>query len=350
MPLSFVGMMSGLSAAVILIVGCIFGLFIIYVAKKNNAKLLLYFGLTIISASLAWLGDLVDFVTILLTGRNMDNSYGLKGILGYIWVPFTFIMSLYIGAEVLIPEKKRYFLALFLILGVFFELFLFLDPLGSFEITYPATPGEDIIDENLSFNSPAGIIFAILFISYIIFWGIGFLYKGFQSTGILKKKFILMSIGAFLFMAFAIFDTSLPHGIFTVIVRIGILISYWIMYLGIREETEKKEKTKPKKDVKVKSDLFRISKYKKEDITEEEVSISKEKKVCLVCKGKVLGFNNFICYECEIFYCEKCARALIEIENACWACGAPFDKSKPVNPFKKEEEIEEIEISEKLKK
>ena len=44
---------------------------------------------------------------------------------------------------------------------------------------------------------------------------------------------------------------------------------------------------------------------KPQKITEEEVSISKEKKVCLVCKNKVGGIN-FICKNCETFYCQKC--------------------------------------------
>ncbi len=51
----------------------------------------------------------------------------------------------------------------------------------------------------------------------------------------------------------------------------------------------------------VEGDIFRISRYKKEDITEEEVLISKEKKIYLVCEGKVLRFNNYICPECETF-------------------------------------------------
>ena len=84
-------------------------------------------------------------------------------------------------------------------------------------------------------------------------------------------------------------------------------------------------------------------------LTEEEVSISKEKKICLVCKGKVSGFETFLCLECETFYCHKCVRALIEMENMCWACSAPIDKSKSVKPFKKEGEID-IKISKKPKK
>lgn len=85
---------------------------------------------------------------------------------------------------------------------------------------------------------------------------------------------------------------------------------------------------------------------KPQKVTEEEVSISKEKKICLVCKGKVFGYNVFICSECETFYCEKCAHALENLENACWFCNEPIDKSKPSKPFEKEEELD-LEILDK---
>ena len=88
---------------------------------------------------------------------------------------------------------------------------------------------------------------------------------------------------------------------------------------------------------------------KPEKVTEEEVSISKEKKICLVCKGKVLGFNSFIC-KCDTIYCQKCARTLSDLENMCWVCEAPFDESKPSKPYKKEVEDIDMEISEKPQK
>lgn len=126
------------------------------------------------------------------------------------------------------------------------------------------------------------------------------------------------------------------------------IISLWFWYFGLREEPEKKEKIRPKKEIKVEGDLFRITK-RPDQITEEEVSFSKEKKICLVCKGRVLRFN-FICSECEAFYCMKCAQAISNLENACWVCNAPIDESKPVKPFKKEEELKKIKISKKSKK
>ena len=70
---------------------------------------------------------------------------------------------------------------------------------------------------------------------------------------------------------------------------------------------------------------------KPQKITEEEVSISKEKKICLVCKSKIERFNVYLCPNCSTFYCEKCAHTLSNMENLCWVCDTPFDETKPFN-------------------
>ena len=91
---------------------------------------------------------------------------------------------------------------------------------------------------------------------------------------------------------------------------------------------------------------------KPETLTEEEVSVAKEKKICLVCKGK-LARNMYICPECDTFYCSKCTDALTNLENACWVCETPFDESKPVRlPEKKEEEVivEDVDLKKSKKK
>ena len=86
-------------------------------------------------------------------------------------------------------------------------------------------------------------------------------------------------------------------------------------------------------------------------VTEEEVSVAKEKKICLVCKGKVARNNIFLCPECDTFYCSKCSGALSDLENACWVCETPFDESKPVKlPDKKEEEVVVEGIDQKKEK
>ncbi|MFX1279231.1 MAG: tetratricopeptide repeat protein [Promethearchaeota archaeon] len=69
-------------------------------------------------------------------------------------------------------------------------------------------------------------------------------------------------------------------------------------------------------------------------ITESEVVIQKEKKICIVCKSKVIKYF-YVC-ECGAIYCENCARSISDLENLCWACNIPIDYSKPVKYVKKE--------------
>jgi len=76
-------------------------------------------------------------------------------------------------------------------------------------------------------------------------------------------------------------------------------------------------------------------------VTEERISISKETKICLVCRGEVLRFT-YIC-ECGAIYCENCARAVTDLENICWVCDVPIDYSKPTKQI--EEEREELHKS-----
>ena len=83
-------------------------------------------------------------------------------------------------------------------------------------------------------------------------------------------------------------------------------------------------------------------------ITEEEITVSKEKRVCLVCKVK-LERSMFICPDCHTFYCKKCSDTLKDLENACWVCNTPFDELNPSKPFKYDEKEEKIEISGKIK-
>ena len=56
--------------------------------------------------------------------------------------------------------------------------------------------------------------------------------------------------------------------------------------------------------------------------------------------------QHFMCKKCDALYCENCARALINMENACWVCNEPIDESKPVKLLKKEDE-KDIKIIDK---
>lgn len=85
-----------------------------------------------------------------------------------------------------------------------------------------------------------------------------------------------------------------------------------------------------------------------EKVTEEEVIYHRERKICLVCKGKLLR-EIYLCPECDALYCTKCSEAISSLENACWSCLTPIDPSKPVK-LKEKEEIIEPKISTKTQK
>lgn len=86
---------------------------------------------------------------------------------------------------------------------------------------------------------------------------------------------------------------------------------------------------------------------RRQTLTEEEVSVSKEKKICLVCKGKLSGFNLFLCSDCETFYCDNCAQKLSKLENQCWVCNTPFIESKPSKALETIESSIKTEFKEK---
>jgi len=95
----------------------------------------------------------------------------------------------------------------------------------------------------------------------------------------------------------------------------------------------------------------RSEKFVKPDfIDDDELTLYKERKICLVCKGDATGFEVYVCTDCGVLYCLKCAKALSTLENICWGCDAPIDKSKPIQPLKgAEEEIKKDIIKDKFK-
>ena len=88
---------------------------------------------------------------------------------------------------------------------------------------------------------------------------------------------------------------------------------------------------------------------KPDNIDEEDLTLYKERKICLVCKGNAIGFEVYVCIECGVLYCLKCAKALSTLENQCWACNTPIDQSKPIKPLEQaKEDIKEDFMKEKL--
>lgn len=333
MPFSEIGLIWAITILGSLVLNFSIGFIFLYKSKKTNARLLGYFGLYVIFAFLCGTGTLIDIISIFLTGDNIENPNNLISILNYIWLGPAALMIMIVSTEIVLPNKKWIILGALILIITILTVLILIDPNNSFNAEPPQNPGETVIYEYLVLASPAGIIYLIGTLYVFIFSVLGFLIKGIKSTGILRKKLFLLSTGLFAVLMTNMLMQSRLSIEMNVIIWIGNVIAFYIMYMGLREETEKVEVAKD--DVKVEGELFRITRPRK--ITEEEVTFYKEKKICLVCKGSALKFT-YICNNCEALYCSKCAEALSNRENQCWACDAPIDDSKPIKPQEPYEE------------
>ena len=151
------------------------------------------------------------------------------------WFPGVVLFAMFFGAELIMPKKKWYIFSIYLVLGIIFEVFLLLDLSGSITYDTPLTPGEDLINDNLVFESVAGILVLIFLLSILIFDGIGFLSKSIQSTGVLRKKFFLLSLGAFIYIIGGILDGLFPPGLYLIFIRAAMAVSALLFYVGVKQ-------------------------------------------------------------------------------------------------------------------
>ncbi|MFX0136601.1 MAG: RING finger protein [Candidatus Hodarchaeota archaeon] len=124
-----------------------------------------------------------------------------------------------------------------------------------------------------------------------------------------------------------------------------ILFSYGISNFAYSRRKSKQEsvkKTSTPLGIKVEESkislIETLSQSKPAEITQDQVSLYREQNVCLVCKGQLNRYDVYLCPKCKVLYCENCAHSLENLENQCWVCGEPIDKSKPVKLSKEQEE------------
>ncbi len=212
----------------------ILGGFFFFKSKKLNLRMLSIAALMIIFSGFFYLGIVLDFFSILTTGTNMDNTSGLNGILCFLWIFPAIICAMYIGASLMYPEKKYHILSIYVILGIIFELFLFLDPFGTLIFSYPLIPGTGFINSYLNILSPGFFIAVTFLISIFILNGIGFLLKSFKLGDTIKRKYRILSAAFLLFCISATFEGFLAPGFLLYLVRLGMMVSAILMYFGLK--------------------------------------------------------------------------------------------------------------------
>jgi len=234
MALSFIGWLNGLTASGVFLFSIIFGLFAIYKARKTHSNPLLYLGLTYFFAGLIFTGDFLDFVIVLITQTNIDNSIGIIGLINWMWFPGVAIFGMFFGAELILPKKKWTIFTIYLILGILFDALLFYNPSSALTYTTPDPLGSDLINDSLVFESIVGILALLFLVSILILDGFGFLAKGIKGTGIIRRKFYFLSLGAFLYIIGGILDGLFDPGISLIFIRAAMIISALLFYLGVK--------------------------------------------------------------------------------------------------------------------
>jgi len=240
--LSLVGFLDGITATGIIISSVLFGLVSFYKARKLEAKLLSVAGLLMIFVGCLWLGPTADFFSVLLTGNNLNPTY-IYGWLSYMWVFPAIVTGFYIGAELMVPDKKKVIVGIYTVIGIIFEFFIFTMPVTGvsifgiqFEPVFVINPPVegDLIDSGFNRASPAYWIILFLQISSLIFLAIGFAIKAKQATGELRKKFAFLSCASFIFFICGLFDALTIPGPYLVIWRATMMSYSFFMYLGLK--------------------------------------------------------------------------------------------------------------------
>ncbi|TFG23357.1 MAG: hypothetical protein EU529_07745 [Promethearchaeota archaeon] len=342
----FITVLNGLSALVLVCIALLVAIVFLRFYFQNKNWYLLFITLLMIALAIGYFGITLSFLSVVIYG---DNLLGLKEL-----VPFFTYSTLPIGCFAIIfmvwdlageHEYKRNAIIGQILYSIVYYIVLFITFKEA--IICPNVPTGEIYDDWIIPNSIFYYIFLAGILYTTIFTIIGFNKIRKATSGELLKRFMWLFFAP-PFMALGILLETLVfmelHRNFLYISRILVILSIILIYIGTRPP--KGEIVDPnfiKKGHLDNEKILIIEKMfasKPEKITKEEVKFYKEQTICLVCKKEETGFINlFICPECKALYCEKCARALIEIENICWACNGAIDQSKPIKLI--EREIEE---------
>ncbi|MGQ4872720.1 MAG: hypothetical protein ACP6IY_01475 [Promethearchaeia archaeon] len=224
----------GITGSLVVILGILFGIFFYYEGYKKNAKLLKKLCYVSAFAGLLYLGVLVDFISLLFTGKNFPNEFGQVALLSYIWFPLVMVVAINLASQIQFEEKTKYFMIPYIILGIIFYILIFIDPLGSFYFGFYENESIKLIDYNINMTSIAGIFLLIMLAPVIIAFAGGLIYHAMKTTGVLRKKFLIMALGAFFYGVFGSLEGFTQPGVMVIIVRIGYLSSFWIIYYGLK--------------------------------------------------------------------------------------------------------------------
>ena len=336
---SAIGVINALTVIIWFTLGLIWGIFSLIKSKKSKSYVLFSMGLAVLFISFLYSGLVLDSLLVLFTESNLDTN--IHGILTFFWFGPLVIIGTYIFNELIAMNFKLWLkyliLIYFSIISIIFEILLFVTYSSSIIYKIPSEPGQDLIDNILVFWTPPFYMLAISLFPGIIVFSLSFLYGGIKSSGILRKKLILLLITFIVFFGFGSLDIAifpldffnLPKGTSIIIIRVFMIIGGFIFFFSLKEESIKASIKKFKSEEPSLIDI--LTETKSKDISQEKILAFREQTICLICEREIQGFIKiFLCPQCEALYCERCAQKMIEMSNMCWICDEQIDESKPV--------------------
>ncbi|TFF96473.1 MAG: hypothetical protein EU544_00610 [Promethearchaeota archaeon] len=227
------GFLDGVTATIVILFTIFFTIVVLNKSRKVKAKLLTYGALMGGCAGALWLGPCVNFIFVFFYDTPLD-PIELYGILSYMWVAPALIFAMYIGAELMMPHRKKLLLIIYVTAGIIFELFLFLDMRNAFHFEMEG----NYADSSFVYGHPAFLLIAFFLASVFIIVGLGSLRKALQSTGFVRKRFLYLTTSIMLFIVVGASDSLINPGPVLFVMRIGMIISAVCIYKALKPSLE----------------------------------------------------------------------------------------------------------------
>ncbi len=224
---------AGASASLILLTGYITGFIVIGKGAKQKASLMVWSGVFLVLMGQFYLGTVVNFVKLIITGTNLQIQY-LSGRLAYTGAPISIIVGMFVGFSMIKPKWKHGIVVIYSITAIGYWIGLYLFPQLTLTEFVPDRGYAFFTDGlmDISLESWVLILTAFYLVSLLAFNTSGLLIFARKSSGVIRKKLILQSIGYLIFVVIGAVDSLFELAEWIFLPRIVMAAGYIILAVG----------------------------------------------------------------------------------------------------------------------
>lgn len=223
------GIIAGTSASIILITGYVTAIGCFIRSKKQKNRFLLWVGIFLACMGSFYLGTVVSFISLLITGTNLPTN--IVGQLCYSWAPIGITVAMYVGLTMINKKFAKPVAIIYALTAILYWWGLWFAPnLNIASDVAKANTAGDVIDIQLIWV--VNYVTAVYLVSLGLTMISGFLYLAIKSAGLIRKKAIYQTIGFTLFVICGALDALIEFSALIVFVRIFMVIAYIFLYLG----------------------------------------------------------------------------------------------------------------------